>query len=93
VADESPLGLRVVVQTGQLEIRWDRELGAIQRAEQGQLTITEGEMSEVIPFNHFDLQDGYVAYTPMTNDVQIRLEVVGPGGASASESARVVAIP
>jgi hypothetical protein len=40
-----------------------------------------------------ELQEGYVAYTPKTNDVSIRFEVTAVNGAATAESIRVVAIP
>jgi len=91
--NQSPLGLKVASRKQQVDIRWDHECAAIVRADKGIMKITEGEMSEVIPLDRRDLRDGSVSYTPMTNDVRIRLEILGPGGASVSESARVVAIP
>lgn len=91
--NQSPLGLKVASHKQQVDIHWDHECAAIVQAEKGIMEVTEGEMSEVIPLARRDLRDGSVSYIPMTNDVRIRLEVTGPGGASISESAHVVAIP
>jgi hypothetical protein len=90
---ESPLKLKVSSQKQHIEIRWDHEASVIQKADKGLIKITEGEMSELIPLDRRELQDGYVAYTAMTNDVRIRLEIIASDGKSISESARVVAIP
>ncbi len=92
-AYESPLKLKVSSQKQHVEIRWDHEASVIQKADKGILKITEGEMSELIPLDRRELGDGYVAYTALTNDVQIRLEVIGIDGKSVSESARVIAVP
>jgi len=46
-----------------------------------------------VPFEARELREGYVAYTPKTNDVSIRFEVTGADGAATTESIRVVAIP
>jgi hypothetical protein len=90
---ESPLGLKVTSRKQQLEIRWDHALGAVLNGGKAVIKITEGEMTELIPMDRNDLQDGYVSYTPMTNDVRIRFEVNQADGTSVTESARVVAIP
>jgi hypothetical protein len=90
---QSQLGLKVASHKQQVDIRWDHECPAIVHADKGIMKVTEGEMSEVIPLDRRDLRDGSVSYSPMTNDVRIRLEVMEPDGATVSESARVVAIP
>ncbi len=90
---ESPLGLKVTSRKQQLEIRWDHALRAVLNGSKGVIKITEGEMTELIPLDRHDLQDGYVSYTAMTNDVRIRFEVNQPDGTSVTESARVVSIP
>jgi len=91
--NQSPLGLKVASRKQQVEIRWDHECAAVVQADKGIMKVTEGEMSELIPLDRRDLRDGSVSYSPMTNDVRIRLEVTGADGKSTSESARVVAIP
>ena len=55
--------------------------------------ITEDGITEALPFDPSQLRDGYVAYTPKTNDVSIRLEVTAKDGSTKSESIRSVAIP
>ena len=56
------------------------------------MSITEAGVTEAIPFDPRELREGYVAYTPKTNDVSIRFEVTGKDG-TAAEAIRVVAIP
>jgi hypothetical protein len=92
-ADTSPLGLKVVVQPKQLEIRWNLHSTQILAAEKAVVAITEGNVTEKMPIARQDLRDGYIAYTPKTNDVYIRFEVKGANGSSTTESVRVVAIP
>lgn len=87
------LGLSVAAKQHQLEIRWNRESAAITSAEKGQMKITEDGITEALPFDPSQLRDGYVAYTPKTNDVSIRLEVTAKDGSTKSESIRSVAIP
>jgi hypothetical protein len=57
------------------------------------MQITESGITEALAFDQRQLSDGYVAYTPNTNDVSIRLEVTGKDGGTTSESIRSVAIP
>jgi len=59
----------------------------------GTMKITDDGITEAVPFDQGQLRDGYVAYTPKTNDVSIRLEVTGKDGGTASESTRWVSIP
>jgi hypothetical protein len=91
--EASRLGLKVAVQPQQLEIHWDRRSTRILAAEKGVIEIAEGDVTEKIPIDSQDLRDGFVAYTPKTNDVSIRFEVSGADGDSTTESVRVVAIP
>jgi hypothetical protein len=57
------------------------------------MKITDDGITESVPFDQSQLRDGYVAYTPKTSDVSIRLEVTGKDGGTTSESIRSVAIP
>jgi len=90
---ETPLGLKVSAPPHQLEIRWNRAAAAIASAVKGTMSISEAGVTEAIPFDPQELREGYVAYTPKTNDVSIRFEVSGANGAATTESIRVVAIP
>lgn len=90
---ETPLGLKVTAPPHQLEIRWNRAAPAIAGAVKGTMSISEAGVTEAIPFDPQELREGYVAYTPKTNDVSIRFEVAGATGAVIAESIRVVAIP
>jgi hypothetical protein len=87
------LGLNVTSKQHQLEIRWNQQSGAIAASDKGVMKITEDGITEALPFDQGQLHDGYVAYTPKTNDVSIRLEVTGKDGGTKSESIRAVAIP
>lgn len=90
---ETRLGLTVTSRQQQLDIRWNRESPVIAASDKGVMRITEDGITEVVPFDQDQLRDGYVAYTPKTNDVSIRLEVTGKDGGATSESIRSVAIP
>ncbi len=89
----SPLGLRVSARKQQVDIRWDHDLVARLPSNKGLMKITEGEMTKLIPLDSRDLQDGYVAYSALTNDVRVRLEVTCVDGTLVTESARVVVVP
>jgi hypothetical protein len=86
----SPLGLKVAVQPHQLEIRWNARATQLLAAEKGVLEITEGDVTAKIPIDRQELRNGYVAYSPKTNDVYVRFEVSGADGKSTTESVRVV---
>ena len=90
---QSPLGLRVTTRNQQVEIRWDHNLVAALKSSKGLIKIAEGETAKSIPLDWRDLQDGYVAYAPLTSDVRVHLEVTAADGATFTESARVIAIP
>lgn len=91
--DDSRLGLSVKALPHQLEIRWNRQSDLIAASEKGEMKITEHGITQSVPFDQSQLHDGYVAYTPKTGDVSIRLEVTGKDGVTTSESVRTVAIP
>jgi hypothetical protein len=93
IATPAGLGLTVTTLPHQLEIRWNRESAAIQASDRGTMKITDDGITESVPFDQSQLRDGYVAYTPKTSDVSIRLEVTGKDGGTTSESIRSVAIP
>ncbi len=92
-ADDKGLGLTVTTRQHQLEIRWNRASAVIAASDKGVMQITEDGITEAVPFDQSQLRDGYVAYTPKTTDVNIRLEVTGKDGGTTSESIRSVAIP
>lgn len=92
-AGDSGLGLTVQALPHQLEIRWNRQANPIAASQRGEMRITDDGITETVPFDPSQLHDGYVAYTPKTNDVSIRLEVTGKDGVATSESVRTVAIP
>ena len=92
---EDSLGLKVTSLPHQLQIRWNHDSKAVRAAEQGEIRIAEGDVvvTQVIPIDRQQLLNGYVAYTPMTNDVSIRFEVKTPDGRTTTESIRAVAMP
>jgi hypothetical protein len=91
-AQTSQLGLRVTAQKQQVEIRWDHVAVAALNPVKGLLKITEGETIKSIPLDRSDLQDGFVSYSALTNEVRVSFEVTEASGITVSESARMVAI-
>ena len=87
------LGLNVTARPRQLEVRWNSEADSIKQSERGVMKITDNGVTQVIPISERELRDGYVAYTPTTNDVRITFDVTTPGGKTVTESIRAVAIP
>jgi hypothetical protein len=92
---EAPLGLKVTSLPHQLQVRWNHDSPAIRGAEKGEIRIAEGDVvvTQVIPIDRQQLLNGYVAYTPLTNDVSISFEVKTPDGRRTTESIRAVAMP
>ena len=92
---EAPLGLKVTSLPHQLQVRWNHDSKAIRAAERGELRIAEGDVvvTQVIPIDKQQLLNGYVAYTPLTNDVSIRFDVTAADGSTTTESLRAVAMP
>jgi hypothetical protein len=90
---ETPLGLKVSSEPHLLEIRWNRAASAIAASVKGTMRISEAGVTEAVPVDARELREGFVAYTPKTNDVGIRFEVTAADGAATTESIRVVAIP
>jgi hypothetical protein len=86
------LGLGVTSRSNQLEIRWNK-VSAMTDSVRGVLKITDDGITEALPFDQCRFPEEFVAYTPKTNDVSIRLEVTLRDGGRTSESVRSVTIP
>lgn len=89
--NETVLGLTVTSAPQQLDIRWNRQSAAIVQAQTGVMKITEGGNTRIVPFDQRQLQDGYLAYLPKTNDVRVELDVTAKDGSPASEAVRWLA--
>lgn len=92
---ESALGLKVTSAEHKLEIRWNRQSQAIRSAERAEMRISEGRAlgTEVVPINKRQLLNAYVAYTPLTDDVNIQFEVKESDRSTTTESIHVVGTP
>ena len=92
-AYQTPLGLKVASQPGQLGIHWNGAAPAVAAAIRGTLDISEANVTQAIALDMRGLQEGYFAYTPKTSSVSIRFEVTAADGSAIAESIRPVATP
>jgi hypothetical protein len=91
--NSSPLKLRAWMGDEQMEISWDHDSAVVKEAEHAMLEILDGEVTESVPFESKQLQDGVLVYRPHTNDVSVRMEVEGHAGQKITESVRAVRRP
>jgi len=89
----SRLHLRARMGAEQMEVSWDHDSAAIREAERGNLQILDGDVTESVPFEPAQLQDGVLVYRPRSNDVSVRMEVSERSGEKISESVRAVRTP
>ncbi|HVX65405.1 MAG TPA: TonB family protein [Bryobacteraceae bacterium] len=90
----SPLGLDSVRNGAQLRLTWNGRHPAILGATGGKLTILDGPIRKEIELSAGELQNGSVVYSPATNDLSVRLEVIdGQRARSVSETVRLLAGP
>ena len=82
--------LDVEKKTGDLVLTWSRTVPAIQTATRAVLYIRDGVVDRSYDVDVTQLQTGTVFYTPLSGDVQFRLEVYGAGELPAIASARVL---
>jgi TonB family protein len=84
------LGLRVERRTNDWRVRWNRN--AAPDAGCGRLSITDGEIQRQLELGINELRNGSIVYSPVTDDVVLRLEITSPEAPSPiSESVRLVA--
>ena len=74
-ADSKPLKLRAQLSAQQVEVSWDHNSAAVQEADKATLQVSDGGVTESVPFDARQLQDGSLIYRPRTNDVSVRMEV------------------
>lgn len=77
---DSGLGLKVDkngTSGGQLLLTWKRDSDFIATARSATLTIQDGDRKEPVSLDLAQLRFGSIAYTPDSNDVSFRLEVIG----------------
>lgn len=92
-ADESPtLALKLQRIGNDWQLSWDPAAPFLLKAAAGHLLITDGFIHKSVDLDISDLRNGSVMYTPITDDVALRLDVVSPESVMlASGTARMVA--
>lgn len=73
------VALRIVQQSGQLQVAWNASSLPIQQARQATLEIEDGVRSVSLPLDPAILQLGYWMVPRTSADVTVRLEVDSPG--------------
>lgn len=75
----SNLGLRVHRDAASLAVTWNPKSSNILAAEEGILDIRDGTTQHVLSLDQRDLRSGQASYTPLSEDIQFRLEVYRDG--------------
>jgi hypothetical protein len=89
---DSPLGLDVEREGGDLRVRWNRNSDVLAGAVSGTLSIADGPVRKDLAIDVSELRGGYIIYTPVTDDVYLLLQVLTKDSAQpVSESVRIVA--
>ncbi len=89
----NPLGLQVDRGQGLLNIVWDCTSATALNSQGGHMTIRDGELVKQIALDPVTIRTGHLYYLPRSSDLGFRLEVAAEGGATASESVRLVGAP
>jgi proteasome lid subunit RPN8/RPN11 len=86
VSPPPPLGLNTIDSEGQLQIRWDRNSPAVERAASGVLSIGAGGPSrQEIPLDKAHLLSGVFTFARQTERVDVSLGLTQPDGRSSRE--------
>jgi sporulation related protein len=94
ISEGPTLSLQAERDGADLRVSWDRNTAAIVHAQAGVLRIQDGDSRQQdVQLNAVQLRTGSVLYTPVTNNVQMLLEVSGANRQSASEWILVLAAP
>jgi TonB family protein len=85
------LGLRLERHGTDWQVSWNRNADSVLKAIGGHLSITDGQGRKDLDLEPSELRGGSILYTPITNDVVVRLQLVGGSSESpASESVRII---
>lgn len=84
------LGMQVQSQGEALLLRWNPYSQALQSAKSAVLEISDGPRHREIYLNSSQIANGAILYTPVSNDVSVRLEALAEHGPRVSESMRVL---
>jgi TonB family protein len=90
--DTRALGLKLQRAGNDWQLSWDRTAPFLLKATAGHLSITDGFIHKNVYLDINELRSGSIMYTPITDDVMLHLEVLGPESVTlASETVRIVA--
>lgn len=90
--EPSTLALKLQRIGNDWQLNWDSTAPFLLKAAAGHLLITDGSIHKSVDLDISDLRNGSVMYTPITNDVALRLDVVSPESVTlASGTARMMA--
>jgi periplasmic protein TonB len=88
---DTHLGLKLDQSGSSWKLSWNAEAPALTDATGGRLVVTDGGMHKEIDLDEADLRGGTIIYSPITQDVVLRLEVESPASSEpVSESVRTV---
>jgi proteasome lid subunit RPN8/RPN11 len=88
-----PVRLEAVDSGGQMQIRWNRNAGALQDARSATLDIRDGEAFTMVTLPPDRLRSGAITYVRQTERVEVRLDVEAPGGRKVTEFATFEGAP
>jgi TonB family protein len=77
----------------QWRLTWNRNARIVQTASIGRLQLTDGYYQKEIMLDQNDLRTGQIVYSPLTGEINFRLELFGaPGQKGIGESVRAIAV-
>ncbi len=89
-ANDSHLGLKLEPAGSGWRLSWNPDAPVTSKATKGHLLISDGSFRKFLDLDSSDLQGGSIVYTPLTDDVVLRLEVDKvDSSTTVSESVRV----
>lgn len=91
-AVDSPLELKLERSGTDWRVSWNRSADVLLQAVGGHLSITDGPLRKELDLDPSELRSGSIMYAPATDDVVVRLQVVGGNLAQpVGESVRIIA--
>jgi TonB family protein len=87
----SDFGLKLDRIGNDWRLSWNPNVEAIAKATSGELSIVDGTLQKTVELNASDLRSGAIVYSPVTNDVVLKLQVSGDDSSEpVSSSIRIV---
>ena len=90
ISASTGLGFQVEHRQGSLFLRWDPRSTVVRSAKRGILQIDDGSRHRKILLDAGQVTNGFVLYTPTSQDVMFRLEIFGDNGSTIGEIVRVL---